>query len=434
MRLLKNIFFFRGFEYVSKQKLKEKLKSMVKLTAGGTVAFYGIGLWSNNAKFYESMVMPAVRWLDPEMAHRAAVLAAKYGLVPRDRSPDLAVLRTSLWGLEFDNPVGLAAGFDKHGEACDGMLDVGFGFVEVGSVTPQPQPGNPQPRVFRLEEDDAVINRYGFNSEGHAAVVERLRARREAGGLVGVNLGKNKLSADAAADYVAGVNAFAGLASYFVINVSSPNTPGLRELQKGDDLERLLDSVLEARDAACPPPGRPPVLLKIAPDLSAEQRQHVAQCALARKERLGGLIVSNTTISRDAGLRSPHAAETGGLSGRPLQKLSTDTVADMYRLTNGQIPIVGVGGVFSGEDAYQKVRAGASLVQLYTSLAVCGPPIVGEIKRQLAELLTADGFSSVSEAVGADHRPGKTRTNSAAIHGRAVSEQIRADLRTAAGS
>ncbi|XP_037071834.1 dihydroorotate dehydrogenase (quinone)-like [Pollicipes pollicipes] len=407
----KNTFFFRGLGYIFTPKLKERLRSLVLLTAGGSLSFYGIGLWSNDARFYRSLVMPAVQRLDPETAHRAAVLAGKYGLVPRDRTPDPCVLRTSLWGLQFSNPIGLAAGFDKHGETCDAMLGAGFGFVEVGSVTPQPQPGNPRPRVFRLPEDDAVINRYGFNSEGHAAVAERLRARRTAGGLVGVNLGKNRLSTDAAADYVAGVAAFADLASYFVVNVSSPNTPGLRELQKGEDLERLLDRVLDARDALTAPP-RPPVLLKIAPDLSAEQRRHVARCALARRERLGGLIISNTTISR-SGLKSEHAAETGGLSGRPLAALATDAIADMYRLTDGSVPIVGVGGVFSGRDAYAKLRAGARLVQLYTALTVRGPPVVSDIKRELADLLTADGFASVEEAVGADHRAagGAARSN-----------------------
>ncbi|NXT80826.1 PYRD dehydrogenase, partial [Zapornia atra] len=311
-------------------------------------------------------------------------------------------------GRRFRNPVGLAAGFDKQGEAVDGLYRMGFGFVEVGTVTPQPQEGNPRPRVFRLEEDEAVVNRFGFNSHGHAAVGRRLRARQEtqlrltaAGMPLGVNLGKNKSSADAAADYVAGVRALGPLADYLVVNVSSPNTPGLRDLQGKAELWDLLTKVLAERDAL-PGERRPAVLVKIAPDLTPQDRRDIASvvCELG----VDGLIVSNTTVSRPGSLRSARRSEPGGLSGKPLRELSTQTIREMYSLTQGRVPIIGVGGVSSGHDALEKIRAGASLVQIYTALVYRGPPVVGAVKRELEELLREQGFQSVMEAVGADHR------------------------------
>ncbi|NXD14874.1 PYRD dehydrogenase, partial [Nothocercus nigrocapillus] len=313
-----------------------------------------------------------------------------------------------VFGRRFCNPVGLAAGFDKHGEAVDGLYGMGFGFVEVGTVTPQPQEGNPKPRVFRLAEDEAIINRYGFNSHGHAAVQRRLRARlpaqrrlSEAGMPLGINLGKNRSSADAAADYVAGVRALGPLADYLVVNVSSPNTPGLRDLQGRAKLRSLLSKVLSERDAL-PCERKPAVLVKIAPDLSAQDKQDIAGvvCELG----VDGLIVSNTTVSRPRGLRSRQRTEPGGLSGAPLRELSTQTVRDMYALTQGRVPIVGVGGVSSGRDALEKIRAGASLVQMYTALVYHGPPAVRAVKQELQELLREQGFDSVAAAVGADHR------------------------------
>ncbi|NWX90462.1 PYRD dehydrogenase, partial [Nothoprocta pentlandii] len=338
---------------------------------------------------------------------------------------------THVFGRHFRNPVGLAAGFDKHGEAVDGLYRMGFGFVEVGTVTPQPQEGNPKPRVFRLPEDEAIINRYGFNSHGHAAVQRRLCARlpvqhclSEAGMPLGINLGKNRSSVDAAADYVAGVRALGPLADYLVVNVSSPNTPGLRDLQGQAELRSLLSKVgaaagppllhagralarclslqvLAERDAL-PCERKPAVLVKIAPDLSAQDKRDIASvvCELG----VDGLIVSNTTVSRPHGLRSQRRTEPGGLSGAPLRELSTQTVRDMYALTQGRVPIVGVGGVSSGRDALEKIRAGASLVQMYTALVYRGPPAVRAVKQELQELLREQGFDSVSAAVGADHR------------------------------
>ncbi len=340
--------------------------------------------------------------LPPEAAHRLTIRALRAGLVPGGREADDPLLRTRVWGLEFPNPIGLSAGFDKDAEVCAALLRLGFGFVEVGSITPQPQAGNPKPRVFRLPEDGAVINRLGFNSAGLAAAVTNLRPRRsERVGIVGINLGKNRDSADAAADYAAGTAALAPLADYLAINVSSPNTPGLRALQEAPALRELLARVQSARRAAVP--GRaPPLLLKIAPDLEPADAGDLARVALAGG--VDGLIIGNTTTCRPAGLRSRHAAESGGLSGRPLFALSTELLRDMYRLTDGRLPLIGVGGVASGADAYAKIRAGASLVQLYTALIYHGPGLVGRIKRELAACLRAGGFATVAAAVGADHR------------------------------
>lgn len=345
---------------------------------------------------------PMVRMLPPEAAHRATITALRSGLVRGETAGDDPVLQTTVWQRQFPNPIGLAAGFDKNAEVYAAMLRLGFGFVEVGSITPRPQPGNPKPRIFRLTEDAAVINRLGFNSAGLDVAVANLRHRnRVSRGIIGVNLGKNRDSADAAADYAAGATVAAPLADYLVVNVSSPNTPGLRSLQAASTLKELLRRV---RDACRPgrSAGPPPLLLKIAPDLSPEDRTDIAHAAL--DEAIDGMIVTNTTVSRPSGLRSLHASETGGLSGRPLFRLSTEVLGDMYRLTQGRLPLVGVGGVSSGRDAYAKIRAGASLVQLYTALIFQGPGLVGRLKRELAACLRADGFSSVASAVGADHR------------------------------
>jgi len=358
-----------------------------------------------SAWLYSTAVMPLARLLDAETAHHLAVAAARLRLTPSQHDADPAVLRTRLWGRTLPNPLGLAAGFDKDGEAVGGLLRLGFALVEVGSVTPLPQEGNARPRVFRLEADRGVINRYGFNSAGHAACAAHLEGRaRLADRLVGVNLGKNKLSADAAADYVAGVRELGRHADYLVVNVSSPNTPGLRALQGKEELRQLLRAVRAAVDALPQPP--PPLVLKIAPDLTEAERADIASVALS--ERVDGLIVSNTTVSRE-GLQSAARGEVGGLSGAPLFALSTRVLADMYKRTGGKLTLIGAGGVGSGKEAYAKIRAGASAVQLYTALAYEGPPLVARVKRELAELLEADGFESVEQAVGADHWQRPTR-------------------------
>jgi len=341
--------------------------------------------------------------LDPEQAHSLALKALKTGLLRESAGGDAPILRQRLFGLDFPNPIGLAAGFDKDGEVYRQTLGLGFGFVELGSVTPRPQPGNPKPRLFRLTDDRAVINRMGFNNRGAAAMAQRLAERVEGRGLrrgiVGVNLGKNKEQADAVADYVAGTRTLAACADYFVINVSSPNTPGLRALQGRATLEALIAAVLEAR-AALALERAPPLLLKIAPDLTESDRADIA--AVALNSGLDGLIVSNTTIARPPGLDPRFAGEAGGLSGKPLFRPSTDLLAEMHRRTGGRLPLIGVGGIGSAEDAYAKIRAGASLVQLYTALVFEGPGLVGRIKRGLTTLLERDGFKNVSEAVGVD--------------------------------
>jgi dihydroorotate dehydrogenase len=346
---------------------------------------------------------PLLAVLDPERAHGLTVQALKLGLGGAAREADDPILATTVWNLAFPNPVGLAAGFDKHAEVCDAMLALGFGFVEAGTVTPRPQRGNSGQRLFRLSEDEAVINRFGFNSCGIAPFAGRLAKRRATGarGIVGANLGKNRDTTDGAADYIACIEAVTGLADYLVVNISSPNTPGLRALQARAQIEDLISRVNEARRLS-PVPKQPPILVKVGPDLDESEIRGIAGVALAAS--VDGLIVGNTTVARPSSLKSPHASAPGGLSGKPLFNLSTSCLAAMYRLTQGRIPIIGCGGIASGADAYAKIRAGASLVQLYSALVFHGPGLVGRIKGELAAKLRADGFGSVREAVGADVR------------------------------
>lgn len=344
------------------------------------------------------LARPFMSLIDPETAHRLTIRALRMGLAPRQRQADPVSLAVDLFGLHFENPLGIAAGFDKNGEVPDAMLAMGMGFAEVGTVTPRPQAGNPRPRIFRLPLHRAVINRLGFNNDGHEALKKRLVARRGKPGIVGVNIGANKDAADRIADYEAGIHTFDGLAAYFTVNISSPNTPGLRALQNKAELENLISRVLAARrtDRARPTP----VLLKIAPDLGAEELADIADVAL----RLGldGIIISNTTIAREGLVSGVNANETGGLSGAPLFAMSTGVLAEMYRLTQGRIPLVGVGGISSGDDAYAKIRAGASLLQLYSALTYEGPALIARIKADLAARLAADGFAHLKDAVGAD--------------------------------
>lgn len=342
------------------------------------------------------IVRPLLHALPPEAAHRLTLLGLRAGLAPRQEEADEPILRTGLWGRDFANPIGLAAGFDKDAVAVGPLLRLGFGFVEIGGVTPNPQSGNPRPRVFRLPAQGALINRLGLNSAGMSAVAANL-GRQPRLGPVGVNLGRNKDSVDAEADYRALVTAFAGLADFLVVNVSSPNTPGLRALQGRDALARLLDGILMARAATG---HATPVLVKIAPDLTPGECDDIA--AVALQSGIDGLVVSNTTIARPQGLPPALAAEAGGLSGRPLMAPSTALLRGMAERTGRRLPIVGVGGVAGAADAYAKIRAGASLVQLYTALVYQGPGLVAAIKRDLAGLLRADGFESVAQAVGAD--------------------------------
>ena len=326
--------------------------------------------------------------LDAETAHSVTIAALRTGLLPAAKADD-PILRTTLAGLDLPNPVGLAAGFDKNVEVPDAMLRLGFGFVEAGTVTPLAQAGNPRPRIFRLSNESAVINRLGFNNAGLEAAVLRLRARSGRPGIVGANIGANKDSDDRIADYIAGVRATAPLASYLTVNISSPNTPGLRALQDRGALADLVAAVVAARGGIATP-----IFVKVAPDLSATEIDDIARVAI--DGRIDGLIVSNTTLAREG----VNSAEAGGLSGTPLFERSTAVLRTMREATGGALPLIGVGGIGSGADAYAKLGAGASAVQLYTALIYQGPGLVGRIKRELAELLRRDGFASVAAAVG----------------------------------
>ncbi|MBX7494669.1 quinone-dependent dihydroorotate dehydrogenase [Qipengyuania sp. 6B39] len=338
------------------------------------------------------LARPALFLLDPERAHRLTVRAL--AALPASGPAPAGPLATSVAGLDFPNPLGMAAGFDKDAEVPDQLLGLGFGFAEVGSITPRPQQGNPKPRLFRLVEDRAVINRMGFNNGGAQAARARLDARRQRPGIVGINIGANKDSEDRTADYAEMTRIMAPLASYLAVNISSPNTPGLRALQDESALTGLLDAVLEARGAQ-----GPPVFLKVAPDLEPADIDAIARIALDK--RLGALIVSNTTISRPA-LKSSRAAETGGLSGAPLRDLAQQRIRDFRKATGGALPLVGVGGIGSAEDACARIRAGASLVQLYSAMVYEGPGLPRRILHGLERLLKRDGFGSIAEAVGSE--------------------------------
>jgi len=349
---------------------------------------------------FDAVSLPLLRWLDPEDAHRLAIQGLKLWPPVKPRVDD-SKLAVRAFGLNFSNPVGIAAGFDKNAEAPDALLRLGFGFVEVGTVTPKPQAGNPRPRLFRLERDEAVINRMGFNNEGAEVVLRRLAARAQYGGIVGVNVGANKDSDDRVADYVKLIETFAPLASYFTVNVSSPNTPGLRNLQQAAALDDLLARVIDARERVRAAAGDTPVLLKIAPDLSLGELDDVVH--IARSRRVDGMIVANTTLSRSPTLRErTKINEQGGLSGRPLFRLSTRMVAETYVRAEGAFPLIGVGGIDSGGAALTKIRAGATLVQLYSALVYKGLGLVESIKADLASTLLRTGRDSLTEIVGAD--------------------------------
>ena len=336
-----------------------------------------------------------LRNLDPETAHQLAIKGLGFAPLPAPAADD-PILHTAIAGLSLPNPVGLAAGLDKNGEALRGLSRLGFGFVECGSVTPRAQPGNPKPRLFRLTQDRAIINRMGFNNAGLDAFAARLDNRPK-DVVVGANLGANKDTEDKAADYVAGLQRLAGRASYFTVNISSPNTPGLRALQGREQLDDLLGRI----DAARPVDGaaRVPVFLKIAPDLISDEVAMIVEASLAH--RIDGLIVSNTTLERPQTLRSPQAHETGGLSGAPVRPFAEKALRAAAEAAEGRLPLIAVGGIDGGAEAYARIRLGASAVQIYSAMIYEGPGLVGRIKRDLAARLRADGFSTVSEAVNA---------------------------------
>ncbi|HZL31851.1 MAG TPA: quinone-dependent dihydroorotate dehydrogenase [Pseudolabrys sp.] len=349
---------------------------------------------------FDRLSRPLLRALDPEDAHALALKALRF--VPTVRTEiDPPELKVRAFGLNFPNPIGLAAGFDKNAEVPDAMLRLGFGFVEVGTITPRPQTGNPKPRQFRLQADGGVINRLGFNNGGAASALARLAARANEGGIVGVNIGANRDSDDRAEDYVRLIETFAAVASYFTVNVSSPNTPGLRNLQQADALDDLLARVIDARDRVKLRAGPTPVLLKIAPDLTLPDLDDVV--GIARKHRVDGMIVSNTTIARPGSLRArDKAGEAGGLSGRPLFKLSTRMLAETFVRAENQFPLIGVGGIDSSATAIAKVKAGATLVQLYTGLVYRGIGLVSEIKTDIAAAIKRGHRDSLASMVGSD--------------------------------
>lgn len=349
------------------------------------------------------LVLPAIRLLDPETAHRLTVCLLRMTGPFQGRPDHHRALATRTFGLSFPSPVGLAAGFDKDAEAVAGAFKLGFGFVEVGTITPRPQYGNPKPRLFRLPEDKAVINRMGFNNGGMQAAALRLQALRDGAplpGMLGVNIGKNKTSEDAAGDYGACARALAEFADYLTINVSSPNTPGLRALQSPESVHALVTAV---RNGAVEAAGKaPPILIKIAPDLEESDLMPILDAAMDAD--VAGLIIANTTVARPRTLRSAYHSETGGLSGAPLRDQATALLSRCYQQTKGAVPLIGVGGIASAEDAYARIRAGARLVQLYTAMVFAGPGLIRKINDGLVKKLHADGFETIEQAIGADHR------------------------------
>jgi dihydroorotate dehydrogenase len=346
------------------------------------------------------LLLRALQLLPPESAHALAMRALRQGRPWPGNLPASPRLRTRFLGFELPHPLGLAAGFDKNAEAVPGLFKLGFSFVEIGTVTPRPQAGNPRPRLFRLRRQQALINRMGFNNDGLDAVRARLEKLGALPGPIGANIGANRDSADPIADYVAGLRGLYPLVDYLTVNVSSPNTPGLRDLQRRDRLDLLLRALLKTRDSLSPTGAPKPLLLKIAPDLTAADEAEVAEIALARG--IDGLVISNTTTTRPDALIGRHRHEPGGLSGPPLAPRSAEQLGRFFRLTAGRLPLVGVGGIASGADAYQRIRAGASVLQLYTALVYQGPGVIrrllGELDRRLAEA----GCARLSDAIGGD--------------------------------
>lgn len=349
-----------------------------------------------------SLIGPFMRMLPPETAHELTLWTLKSGIAATffaQKAEDPESLNIGAFGLKFPNPVGMAAGFDKNALVPLQILQLGFGFTEAGTVTPRPQIGNPRPRIFRLSEDQGIINRLGFNNEGLEVFLPRMMQLLGFGGIVGANLGANKDSEDRVQDYVAGLRSLLGYADYFTINVSSPNTPGLRGLQSKDELTELIERLIEIRAEVEEDGPKTPLLLKIAPDVTDDELVDITDVVVAN--HIDGLIIGNTTIAERENLTSKNAGETGGLSGRPLFDLSTRRLRQAHRLTKGKIALVGVGGIASGREAYEKILSGASLVQLYSAMTYQGPGLVKRIKKDMVACMESDGYKSITEAVGA---------------------------------
>lgn len=354
--------------------------------------------------FY-NLAKPFLMRLDPEKAHNMTLKALKAGVFPMCPQLSLPMLEQTLWGLKFPNPLGLAAGFDKNAEVIGPMLRMGFGYVEAGTVTPKPQEGNPKPRVFRDPDHNAVINRMGFPNRGATVFKDNLTKfldkKPRPTGIIGINIGMNKTQEEPVKDYVALIRSLGPMADYFTINISSPNTPGLRDLQKRGPLLELLDGVKEARAKACGD-HPPPVLVKFAPDLDEAQCTEMAKTAL--EAEIDGLVLGNTTLARPEFLNQKFSNENGGLSGQPLTQKSTDMIARFYQLTEGKLPIIGVGGVSSAQDAYDKIKAGASLIQIYSGLVFHGPALIPSILTGLNEYMQRDGYASLQDVIGVNHK------------------------------
>jgi dihydroorotate dehydrogenase len=337
------------------------------------------------------LLRPLLFRLDPERAHGLAIAALKWTPALRGKSA-MPHLATKFAGLHFPNPLGMAAGFDKEGSASKALLGLNFGFVEVGTITPRPQPGNPKPRMFRLTADEGVINRLGFNSSGAEAALQNLLGRDRSAGIVGINIGANKDSGDRVADYAKMASIMAPHADYLTLNISSPNTPGLRDLQGEGKLAALIDAVLDSRGAA-----RVPVFLKVAPDLTTSEIDDI--CRVVMDRRIDALMIGNTTVSRPDGLKSQHASETGGLSGRPLTLLARQKLKDFRSASGGALPLISIGGITTGQDAWENIKAGASLIQLYSAMTYRGPGIARAVLTELTSAMARDGFTSLSDAI-----------------------------------
>lgn len=404
----------KDFQFVKmscKPRQINKFVSCLSIALGGTASFGAFCVLKGNERFYSNWLMPVIsKYVDPELAHNVCIFMTKHKLI-RCRDPltheQSARLESNVFNLKFNNPIGVSAGFDKNSQAVPGLNYYGLGFAEVGTVTPKPQEGNPKKRIFRATQDRALINRCGFNNKGIDYVVNSLSKHASFQPmLIGLNLGKNKDTDHISSDYLVGLEKSRDLTAidYLVINISSPNTPGLRESQNKKNLEKLLDDVLAAMNKMS---ITKPLLVKIAPDLSDTDLKDIADVITSKrcgKSKVSGVILTNTTITRPNQNTDQVYRETGGLSGPPLKDMSTRIIREFYRLTNGNVPIIGVGGVSSGQDALEKIKAGASLIQLYTSLTYDGPPVVNRIKRELVALLEAEGINSISEAVGLDHK------------------------------
>ncbi|MEZ5692193.1 MAG: quinone-dependent dihydroorotate dehydrogenase [Rickettsiales bacterium] len=349
-------------------------------------------------KSYKTL-QPLLYMLKPETAHNIAISALKYGLIPKQERVDSPILKQNIYGIDFDNPIGLAAGFDKNAVAIDSLLKQGFSFVEAGTVTPKPQSGNPKPRIFRLEEDEAIINRLGFNNNGIEYFIKNFIRHDAELGIAGANIGKNKNTENAEEDYVLCLNSVYPYVDYITVNISSPNTTGLRDLQEGKALLSLLSAISNAREENIKTyKKRIPILLKIAPDIDDRQCEDIVEAVVTH--RIDGIIIGNTTISRPQSLTSPYKQEKGGLSGKPLFSLSTEILSKIYKISRGKVPLIATGGISSANDAYSKICSGANLIQIYSALIYQGFGLVRTINEELIQLIKNDGFSHISEAIG----------------------------------